>query len=110
MKRRRPESLPSRTHRMHTACGNLYIIVTRHDGAVFEVFAMLGKAGGCAFTQTVAMTRVVSAALRSGVDPREIVSALHGLSCPGAITYPEDEAALSCPDAVARVIIKECQL
>jgi ribonucleoside-diphosphate reductase alpha chain len=70
------------------------------------VFANLGKAGGCP-SQTEATCRAVSAALRSGVDPRVMIDQLHSIRCMSAAVAKKSNKGvdvLSCPDAIARAI------
>jgi ribonucleoside-diphosphate reductase alpha chain len=73
------------------------------DGKPFEVFTRVGKAGGCASSQSEAMGRMVSLALRSGVHPSHIVKQLRGISChlPRGMG---NNKVLSCADGVAQVL------
>ena len=62
----------------------------------FEVFASLGKAGGCAAAQTEATARLVSQGLRAGIDPDLIVKQLKGIRCHIPHGLGEQEIALLC--------------
>jgi len=84
----------------------MYVTVNRVDGEVFEVFAALGKAGTCAKVQSEALTRTVTLALRFGVPLEEIVKELQYLRCPSPV-WEDGEQALSCPDAIAKVLVGE---
>ena len=89
-------------------CGKLYVTVNKDENGLFEVFANLGKAGGCP-AQSEATCRIVSAALRSGVDPAVLIEQLKGIRCLTAVSrkhMSEDTDVLSCPDAIARAIIE----
>jgi ribonucleoside-diphosphate reductase alpha chain len=43
----RPKSVSGITERIETGCGHLYVTVNFIDNKVVEVFAGLGKCGGC---------------------------------------------------------------
>ncbi|OGW76229.1 MAG: ribonucleoside-diphosphate reductase, adenosylcobalamin-dependent, partial [Nitrospirae bacterium RIFCSPHIGHO2_02_FULL_40_19] len=80
--RPRPEITRGTTHRVGTGCGNLYVTINVCDeGKPFEIFTRMGKAGGCAASQSEAIGRLVSLSLRSGIEPDEIVKQLMGISC-----------------------------
>ncbi|MEW6405070.1 MAG: adenosylcobalamin-dependent ribonucleoside-diphosphate reductase, partial [Chloroflexota bacterium] len=66
--RPRPRVTFGQTSKFRMGCGTLFVTVNRDAEGICEVFANLGKAGGCP-SQTEATCRAVSAALRSGVDP-----------------------------------------
>lgn len=93
------------TTKFHMGCGTLFVTVNRDEKGLCEVFANLGKAGGCP-AQSEATCRVISAGLRSGVDPHELIGQLRGIRCLSAVTARKNGEAnvLSCPDAIARAI------
>ena len=101
----RPRPLRTRgvTERVRTGCGNLYVTVNRDDHDFCEVFAQMGKAGGCAACQIEAESRLVSLALRSGISPDVIIKQLSGIRCPSP-SWVEGKQILSCPDAMAQVL------
>jgi len=103
--RRRPETLNGFTTRIKTGMGQLYITVTEYDGKPFEVFATIGKSGRSAMAKTEAIGRLVSLALRSGVDVSQIVDQLKGIGGEHPV-FQEGGLVLSIPDAVARVLEK----
>jgi hypothetical protein len=81
-KRLRPQALPSVTYQMPTSCGKIYVTITRDsDGSPFEVFVRFGKAGHCGAAVFDGMTKLISNALRCGMDPAEAVKALSGIVC-----------------------------
>jgi len=86
-----------------TGCGNMYVTVASDDEGLFEVFSSLGKAGGCATAQLEATCRLITLALRSGVDPAAIVKQIRGIRCP-SIAWEDGKAVLSCADAIAGVL------
>ena len=94
------------TSKFRMGCGTLFVTVNRDAEGICEVFANLGKAGGCP-SQTEATCRAVSAALRSGVDPRVMMDQLRGIKCMSAAVAKKSNKGvdvLSCPDAIARAL------
>ncbi|UCD37397.1 MAG: adenosylcobalamin-dependent ribonucleoside-diphosphate reductase [Fidelibacterota bacterium] len=102
-----PRSRPAITHgltrRVRTGEGNLYITINEDERGLCEVFTTIGKAGGVASTQAEAISRLISLALRSGVDAREIVKQLKGISGPSP-TWENGRLVLSTPDAIGQAL------
>ncbi len=103
--RKRPVETKGTVARVNTGCGSLYITVAYDDKGIFEVFATLGKSGGCASAQLEATCRLITLALRSGVDVAMVVKQLRGIRCP-SIAWEEGKSILSCADAIASVLEK----
>ncbi|MHC4677765.1 MAG: adenosylcobalamin-dependent ribonucleoside-diphosphate reductase, partial [Planctomycetota bacterium] len=78
--RLRPRKTSGQTIKARTGCGTLFISVNKDENGLCEVFANLGKAGGCP-SQSEATCRAVSAALRCGVDPRVLIEQLKSIRC-----------------------------
>ncbi len=99
----RPEGLSGVTVRKVTPLGNLYLTLNTADGQPFEVFAQLGKAGSdlAAFTEGIA--RLISLALRCGIDPREVADELAGIGGNRSVGFGPNRVK-SVPDAVARFL------
>jgi ribonucleoside-diphosphate reductase alpha chain len=98
--RERPRQIQGVTERVRTGHGNMYITINFDErGKPFEVFSTLGKAGGCDSAQLEAISRLVSLALRSGIDTLEIVDQLRGITCCPA--WDNGTLVRSGPDAVA---------
>jgi ribonucleoside-diphosphate reductase alpha chain len=102
-----PRSRPLRTHgmteRIQTGCGKLYVTINSDTKGMCEVFAQMGKTGGCASSQIEAAGRLASLALRSGVNVDAIIRQLTGIRCPSP-AWQNGKMVLSCPDAMARVL------
>jgi ribonucleoside-diphosphate reductase alpha chain len=103
--RKRSKITSGITERVTTGCGYIYVTVNSDDRGICEVFSSLGKAGGCASAQLEATCRLISLALRSGIDVASVVKHLRGIRCP-SIAWEEGRAVLSCADAIASVLEK----
>ncbi|MBU1168295.1 MAG: vitamin B12-dependent ribonucleotide reductase [Proteobacteria bacterium] len=101
----RPETLEGFTTKMNTGMGQLYVTVTEFDGRPFEVFATIGKSGKSTTAKTEAIGRLISLALRSGVDVAEIIAQVKGIGGEHAV-FQKGGAVLSIPDAIGRVLEK----
>jgi ribonucleoside-diphosphate reductase alpha chain len=102
----RPEVILGTTTKVTTGCGNLYITVNQdEEGHFFEVFTQMGKAGGCAASQLEAVGRLVSLALRGGIDTKVIVEQLKGIRCPSP-SWDKGKKIFSCADAISRILEK----
>lgn len=102
--RPRPICVRGRTIEMETGCGSLYVTINEDEnGNPFEVFAQIGKAGGCVASQTQSTARLCSLALRSGIEPRTIIKQLIGISCHKPTGFGSNKI-LSCSDAIAKAL------
>jgi len=102
-KRKRPRILKGWTYQMRTGCGPIYITINQDNEGLFELFTTMGKAGGCASSQSEAIGRMVSLTWRSGVPARQVIGQLQGISCHSPFGFGENKV-LSCADAVAKAI------
>lgn len=103
--RQRPKVTRGITERVNTGCGNMYVTINFDDVGACEAFATLGKAGGCAAAQLEGISRLVSNALRCGLDVGSVVKNLRGIRCP-SIAWEQGKAVMSCADALAGVLEK----
>ncbi|MBI5056146.1 MAG: vitamin B12-dependent ribonucleotide reductase [Nitrospirae bacterium] len=102
--KKRPEVITGTTRLMKTGCGNLYVTINEdEEGNLFELFTQMGKAGGCASSQAEAIGRLVSLALRSNIEPEELVKNLKGISCHSP-AWANGGKISSCSDAISKAI------
>ena len=105
--RPRPKLTTGSTRAVRTGCGKLYVTINEDDQGPFELFAQMGKAGGCAASQSEGLARLISLAFRSGIAPEEVIKQLKGISCHMPAWEPGGDKILSCADAIAKAI-QEC--
>jgi len=101
----RPDSLPSVTDKIKTGFGNLYVTISFHNQKPFEVFASIGKSGYSTMADAEALGRLISTALRSGVEAEEVIAQLKGIGGSEPI-FTEGGLIQSIPDAIAKVLEK----
>ena len=100
----RPQELYGITSRVKTGRGNLYVTINMAGEKPFEIFTTHGKAGGNDAAMAEAVSRVSSLCLRSGLDPKEIIEQLRGITDIPA--WDEGNLVRSVPDALAMVLDK----
>jgi hypothetical protein len=82
-------------------CGEIFITITTDEaGQPLEVFGRFGKAGHCGAAIFDGVTKIVSYALRSGMDPQEAVKAFSGIIC----SYGRQTCLNSVAEALSQVI------
>ncbi len=99
----RPGETKGVTKRIRTGEGSLYITINEDNKGLCEVFTTIGKAGGNAAAQSEAISRLISLALRSGIDPGDVVKQLKGISGPNP-TWENGQLILSTPDAIGKAL------
>ncbi len=98
--RPRPDVLHGVTQRIDTGYGKLYVNINEDEnGEPFELFANIGNSGGFTASFTEALAKIISFALRSGVDPYEIADDLQGIRSP-KVAWDKGEQIQSIPDAI----------
>jgi ribonucleoside-diphosphate reductase alpha chain len=97
--RKRPTVTIGTTQRVTTGCGNLYITINEDNKGLCELFSRLGKSGGCIASHTEAISRLISLALRSGVEVEAILHQIKGIRCPSPSWY-NGGSVLSCADGI----------
>ncbi len=96
----RPQTYPGSTTRYSTACGKVYVTVCVDSfGYPVEVFARMGKVGGCPSAFLEAVSRTISVALRCGIDAAEIASQYIGINCTGG-AWDQGTRITSCVTAI----------
>ena len=106
--RMRPEITQGITEKVRIGCGNLYITANYDENGICEVFTNVGRAGGCP-SQSEATSRLISIALRSGIDAKSIIEQLKGIRCHSTLRQRannKDIKTLSCPDAIGKALEK----
>jgi len=101
--------LRGETREKVTGCGSLYVTLNEDDFGPRELFANMGKAGGCASASTEAIGRLISLAFRYGVPPDKVVKQLKGIRCHVPLGFGPNQI-LSCPDAIGKALADKYHL
>ncbi|HOP70476.1 MAG: vitamin B12-dependent ribonucleotide reductase [Bacillota bacterium] len=99
----RPATLEGFTTAKETPVGKLFLTLNALDGHPVELFAQIGKAGSDVAAFTEAIARLISIALRSGIDPQEIADQLMGIGGSRSIGFGPNRVR-SVPDAIGQFI------
>ena len=107
--RQRPSVIKGITERVRTGHGNIFVTINydEHDEP-FEVFVAAGKAGGCDSAQLEGISRLTTLALRAGIDPKQVVEHLRGITC--CPVWDGGTLVRSAPDALALVLSRHLNL
>ena len=82
-------------------CGKLYVTVNSDENGICEIFINTGEEGCTALTEAVG--RLISIAIRSGIDIESVKKQVEGIRCITCIADAETHV-LSCPDAMGKAI------
>jgi ribonucleoside-diphosphate reductase alpha chain len=99
----RPDRLEGFTDVRATPLGKLFLTLNTVNRHPIELFAQIGKAGSDVSAFTEAIARLVSIALRSGVDPQEVADQLVGIGGSRSIGFGPNRVR-SVPDAIGRFL------
>ena len=100
---KRPQKLTGETTRKETPLGNLFVTLNKTEEKPFEVFAQIGKAGSDVVAFTEALARLISLALRCGVQVEDIISQLEGIGGGRPVGFGPNRV-LSVPDAIGKAL------
>ncbi|WP_290919818.1 vitamin B12-dependent ribonucleotide reductase [Halodesulfovibrio sp.] len=99
----RPEIVYGFTQKVETGLGVLYVTINEIDGKPFELFTTIGKSGRSITAKAEAIGRLVSLALRAGIEPIDIVRQLKGIGGEHPV-FQKKGLLLSIPDAIAWIL------
>ena len=102
-KRRRPDVTKGTTTKIRTGCGNLYVTINEDEHGPCELFSQLGKTGGCIASQTEAISRLISLALKFGVPIEDIRDQIRHIRCPQP-SWSNGSTVCSCADGIGLAI------
>ncbi|MCL6087102.1 MAG: vitamin B12-dependent ribonucleotide reductase, partial [Actinobacteria bacterium] len=102
----KPRPRPEITHGMTKkyiigSCGKLYVTVNSDEKGICEVFTNTGEEGCAALSEAV--SRLISIAIRSGIDIESIKHQIRGIRCVTCIA-DRNSHVLSCPDAISKAL------
>ena len=103
--RARPDLVYGFTQKVNTGHGLMYVTVNEVEGAPFEVFATIGKSGRSVTAKAEAIGRLVSLALRSGIEVVDIVKQIKGIGGEMPVFHQAKRGqVVSIPDGIAWVL------
>lgn len=101
--RERPETLQGLTRKQPSCCGDLHITVNQDEQGPYELLAHLSKTFGNESPLLDTISKLVSLALRGGIDPRAVLEQLQGVVCLRHLNTPQ--ASIASPlEALAREV------
>lgn len=100
--RKRPQVMSGTTTKFTIGnCGNLYVTVNEDEKGICEVFVNIGGEGCPPLTEAVG--RLISLALRSGIEVDAVLKQIKSIRCIGCVS-DESTMVLSCPEAISRAL------
>lgn len=101
----RPSSIEGKTYKIETGCGTSYITISNLDSPYYEIFATLGKTGGCPSATLQSLTRCLTVGLNLSKDPERLIKRyikqLIGIGCPHSTKHIP-----SCVESIGIVLQK----
>ncbi len=99
----RIDHLHGYTYRIKTGYGNLYVTINELVGKPFEVFCQIGRSGASELAKAEAVGKLVSLALRSGIQLEYIIEQIDDIMGSQPIITKKGYIK-SIPDAMAKVL------
>ncbi|SBW04676.1 Ribonucleoside-diphosphate reductase [uncultured delta proteobacterium] len=105
MVRARPDVVYGFTQKVSTGHGLMYVTINEVDGRPFELFATIGKSGRSITAKAEAIGRLISLALRSGIEVKDIVKQIKGIGGEMPVfNVARKGQVVSIPDGIAWVL------
>ena len=105
----RPNVLKGPTYKVKTGCGTIFITINEYENKPYEIFVTKGRSGGCKSSQTEAIGRLASLALKTGASIESVRDQLKDIKCNNGL-WNGNIYVNSCADAVAYSIDKYLQM
>ncbi len=103
--RARPDVVYGFTQKVSTGHGLMYVTINEVDGRPFEIFATIGKSGRSVTAKAEAIGRLISLALRSGIEVKDIVKQIKGIGGEMPVfNIARKGQVVSIPDGIAWVL------
>jgi ribonucleoside-diphosphate reductase alpha chain len=103
--RARPDIVYGFTQKVSTGYGLMYVTINEVDGKPFELFATIGKSGRSTTAKAEAIGRLISLALRSGIEIADIVKQIKGIGGEMPVfNMARKGQVVSIPDGIAWVL------
>ena len=103
--RDRPDLVYGFTQKVRTGHGIMYVTINELDGKPFEAFVTIGKSGRSTTAKAEAIGRLISLALRSGIEVKTIVQQIKGIGGEAQVFQPGKQGQVqSIPDGIAWVL------
>ena len=99
----RTDHLQGYTYRIKTGYGNLYVTINELVGKPFEVFCQIGRSGASELAKAEAVGKLVSLALRSGIQLEYIIEQIDDIMGSQPIVTKQGYIK-SIPDAMAKIL------
>ena len=100
---KRPKDITAMTFVEPLGPENVHVVIGLYDNRPIEVFAYYKRSGSDEVAMVEGLTRMVSIALKAGVDPQHIIKQLRGIKG-STISLREGGANYSVPDIIAKVL------